>query len=832
MTFAQSIKLAARLLLRDWRAGELHILLFALVIAVAASTSIEFFTDRISRGMDQQSAEFLGGDLVLSSSRQVEQAWLAEASSNRLQVVQVLSFASMLLKDEKLQLGGIKAVSEGYPPRGQIRVSDTPFAKGHEINAIPEPGQAWLDSRLFASLDIVPGDIVRIGEYGFVVSQVLTFEPGSSVNFLGVAPRVLINMTDVGATRVVQPGSRLNYQYLFTGEQNEISDYADWLRPQLQAGQSMAGMGEGQRMLGAALERAHLFLGLAVMAVILLAGVAIAMASRRYSERHFDMSAMLRCLGASQNELLRLYMPQLLLIGLLGSGMGVLLGWLAQYGLIYLLSDLLPGAPSSTGWVPVINGFATGVVILTGFSLPPLMGLKSVPPLRVLRRDLIPLPPTAWLVYLFALLTMVLLMWRYTGNWKLTFAVLAGACVMLLLLGLLALIVMMLPRSQRGKVGVAWRFGLQNLWRRWRVNLMQVMAFALVLMAMAVIALVRTDLIHNWRTQLPEDAANQFAINILPGQVDSFREFLQQKGIGSSALFPMIRGRLSQINGQAASKAVPGEKANDPALNRELNLTWSRQLQADNKIASGHWFDEEDRGEPLLSLEAGFAERLNIQLGDELGFDIQGQLLTARVSSIRTVRWDSMQPNFFIIFSQGVLEDLPATWMTSFYLPPGQHSLLLQLVNRFPAVTLIDLNHLMGQVQGILQQVTMAVEYVLMFVLLAGLVVLFAALQASLDERLYEGALLRSLGASRAQLRSGHLAEFMALGLMAGLVAAMGTEVLSWLLYSRLLQLDYGFNWPLWLLLPVIGALIVGAAGYWGTRVVVRHSPLAVFYRL
>lgn len=832
MTFSQSTKLAVRLLLRDWRAGELHILLFALLIAVAASTSIEFFTDRISRGMDQQSAEFLGGDLVLGSGRQVEQAWLTEASSNRLQVVQVLSFASMLLSENQLQLGGIKAVSKGYPPRGQIRVSDTPFAEGYEINAIPEPGHAWLDSRLFASLDLVLGDIVRIGEYGFVVSKVLTFEPGNSVNFLGVAPRVLINMADVGATRVVQPGSRLDYQYLFTGEQSGISDYADWLRPQLQAGQRMTGVGEGQRMLGAALERAHLFLGLAVMAVILLAGVAIAMASRRYSERHFDMSAMLRCLGASQNELLRLYIPQLLLIGLLGSGMGVLLGWLAQYGLMYLLLEMLPGAPAATGWVPVINGFATGMVILTGFSLPPLIGLKSVPPLRVLRRDMVPVPAAAWLIYAFALLTLVLLMWRYTNNWTLTLAVLAGASVMLLLLGFLALLVMALPRSQSGKVGVAWRFGLQNLWRRWRVSMTQIMAFALVLMAMAVIALVRTDLIHSWRAQLPEDAANQFAINILPDQVDSFGEFLQQRGIGSSALFPMTRGRLSQINGQAATSAVAASAANDNALNRELNLTWSRQLQADNKITSGRWFDEQDSGESLLSIEAGLAGRLDIHLGDELGFDIQGQLLTARVSSIRTVRWDSMQPNFFIIFSQGVLDDLPATWMTSFYLPPGQHSLLLQLVKQFPAVTLIDLNHLMGQIQGILQQVTMAVEYVLVFVLLAGLVVLFAALQASLDERLYEGALLRSLGASRAQLRSGHLAEFMALGLMSGLVAAMGAEVLSWLLYSRLLQLDYSFKWSLWLLLPVVGALIVGAAGYWGTRRVVRQSPLAVFYRL
>jgi putative ABC transport system permease protein len=832
MTFSQSMKLAVRLLVRDWRAGELHVLLSALVIAVAASTSIEFFTDRISRGMDQQSAEFLGGDLVLSSSRPVEQSWLTEASSRRLQVVQVLSFASMVLNGDQLQLGGIKAVSKHYPPRGQVRVASIPFAQGQAVNTIPKPGMAWLDSRLFASLGIALDDEIRIGESDFIVSQVLAFEPGSPVNLLGVAPRVLINMADVGATRVVQPGSRLTYQYLLAGEQSRILNYADWLGPRLQAGQQLAGGGKRQRMLGTALERAQLFLGLSVMAAMMLAGVAIAMASRRYSERHFDMSAMLRCLGASQGELLRLYVPQLLFIGLLGSAMGVLLGWLAQYGLMYLLADLLPGVPATTGWQPVFNGFATGMVILTGFALPPLVALKSVPPLRVLRRDLLPMPPASWLIYAMALAAIILLMWRYTDNWRLIFTLLAGASVMLLVLGILALFVMMLPRFQSRRVGVAWRFGLQNLWRRRRVNLVQIMAFALVLMAMAVIALVRTDLLHSWRTQLPNDAPNQFVINILSDQVEDFSKFLQQQDISSSTLYPLVRGRLSTIDGASANQAVPGEAANDNALNRELNLTWSQQLQPDNKIVEGRWFEEQDIGKARVSVETELARRLNIKLGDELGFDIHGKLLNARVTSIRTVHWDSLRPNFFIMFPPGVLEGLPATWMTSFYLPSGQESLLLELARQFPAATLIDLNHLLGQVQSILQQVTMAVEYVLVFVLLAGLVVLFAALQASLDERLYEGALLRALGGSRSQLRSGHLAEFLALGLMSGLVAAIGTEVLSWQLYSRLLQLDYSFKWQVWLMLPVAGAAIIGAAGYWGTRIVVRQSPLAVFYRL
>ncbi len=832
MTLPQSMKLAVRLLLRDWRAGELRILLSALVIAVASSTSIEFFTDRISRGMDQQSAQYLGGDLLLSSSRPVEQGWLTQASFHRLQMVRTLFFVSMLLSGDKLQLGGVKAVSKDYPLRGQVRIADAPFAQGYEIKAIPDPGQAWLDSRLFTSLDIRMGDRIRIGEFDFLVSHALKFEPGVSADLLGVAPRVLINKADVDATRVVQPGSRLTYQYLLTGEPNQVEDYANWLRPQLRAGQQLIAVGRGQRVLGQALERARLFLGLSVMAAILLAGVAIAMASRRYSERHFDMSAMLRCLGASQHELFYLYIPQLILIGLLGSGMGVLLGWWAQYGLIYLLSELLPEVPTTTGWKPVINGFTTGMVILTGFALPPLIALKSVPPLRVLRRELLPTPVAGWLIYTLALVTVVGLMWRYTDNWKLTFIVLAGTAGMLLVLATMTLAVMILPRSRHSGVSVAWRFGLRNLGRRRRVNIVQIMAFALVLMAMGIIALVRSDLLHSWQTQLPGDAPNQFAINILPDQVDSLSGFLDRHGISSSALYPLVRGRLSQINGESANQAVTDEAADDNALNRELNLTWGQQLQSDNKIISGRWFEQQDKGKPLISIEAELAKRLDIGLGDELDFDIHGQSVSARVLSLRTVRWDSLRPNFFIIFSQGLLEDLPATWMTSFYLPPGQESLLLELTSRFSSVTLIDLNHLLGQIQHIIHQVTMAVEYVLMFVLLAGLVVLYAALQASLDERLYEGALMRALGASRVQLRSGHIVEFTTLGLMSGLVAAIGTEMTGWLLYSRLLQLDYSFKWQLWLALPLAGALIVGVAGYWGTRMVVQQNPLAVFYRL
>jgi putative ABC transport system permease protein len=375
-------------------------------------------------------------------------------------------------------------------------------------------------------------------------------------------------------------------------------------------------------------------------------------------------------------------------------------------------------------------------------------------------------------------------------------------------------------------VGVAWRFGLNNLWRRTRTSVSQMLAFGLTLMAMAVIAQVRTDLLTTWQTQLPDDVANHFAVNILPEKVAALRGFLGERGIPASRLYPMVRGRLVTINAQAVRQAVTKEARGDNALNRELNLTWSTHLQEDNAIEAGRWWQPADAGQRLVSVESQLAGRLGIGIGDELGFAVGAETFTARVVSLRSVQWDSFRPNFYMIFPPGVLDRLPSTYMTSFYLPASAKHTLVDLVREFPAVTVLELDLIIAQVERIFRQVTLAVEYVLVFVLLAGFAVLFAALQASLDERLYEGALLRALGGSRRQLRTGHLAEFATLGLLAGLMAAAGTECLAWLLYTRLLHLEYSWQWPVWIAAPPAGMLLVGAAGYWGTRAVVNRSPL------
>jgi len=632
----------------------------------------------------------------------------------------------------------------------------------------------------------------------------------------------------VAKAAILQPGSRVSYQYYFAGREQALQRYKKWLQPKLEPSHRLIDVREGRPTVGAALDRAEQYLGLASLVAVLLAGVAIAMGARRYSERHFDMSAVMRCLGAGQRDILALFVPQLLWLGILGGIVGVALGFVLQFGLFYLLRGLLPAVLPTPGIMPVFIGFLTGITVLAGFALPPVLRLREVPALRVLRRELAPMPLRGWLVYGAALTAMGLLMWRYTGSAALTLSVMGGAILALLLLGLVALGLLRISRALHRGVGVAWRYGLNNLWRRPMLSVSQILAFGMTLMAMALIAIVRGDLLSTWQTQLPAEAPNNFVVNVLPDRVTDFHAFITEHHIKSARLYPMVRGRLADINSESLRERIrPGENGSG-AVRRELNLTWSDTLPGDNTITAGKWFSAEDKGKPLVSVEARLAERLGIKLGDELTFSFGGDELKVRVDSLRSVQWDSFRPNFFMIFPSGVLDPYPATYMTSFYLPRERKGELAQMIRKFPAVTVIDLDRIMEQVRRILAQVTLAVEYVLVFVLLAGFAVLYAALQASLDERLYEGALLRTLGASRGQLRSGHLAEYALLGALSGLLAAGGAELIAFILYREVFHLEYTLQWWLWGVLPLIGAMLIGVAGFIGTRRVVQKSPLVV----
>ena len=822
------IRLALRLLWRDWRAGELRLLFAALVLAVTATSAIGFFTDRLQRGMVSQAASLLGGDLLLQGARAPEAGWLEEARARGLVHSRVLEFPSVVARGEQLQLSGIRAVATGYPLRGELRVAEAPYGAEHAMAEVPPAGEVWVEARLLPLLDMAVGESLELGEVSLRVSGVLAFEPGPGGGFFALAPRVLMNQQDLAAAGVLQPGSRVAYQDFFAGSAAALTGYRDWLEPRLDPGQRLVDVRGGQSAVGGALERAEQYLGLASLVAVLLAGVAIAMGARRYAERHFDVSAMLRCLGAAQRDILTLFLPQLLVLALLGSALGILLGYVAQGGLLYLLRELLPARLPAPGPLPVLLGLLTGLIVLAGFALPPVLRLRQVPALRVLRRELAPMPLRGWLVYGAALAAMGLLMVRYTGSVSLTLGLIGGTLAALALLVLPAWLLLRASRLLRPGLGATWRQGFQHLWRQPLLSVSQILAFGLTFMAMALIALVRGDLISSWQHQLPAETPNHFVVNLLPDRLEAFQAFLQARDIEDSGLYPLVRGRLAAIEGEdPAHRVAEGEEV-PGAINRELNLTWSRELPKGNQLVAGRWWSPDREGEAVVSMEAGLAQRLGARLGDELRFSFGAQTLEVTVTSLRSLRWDSFHPNFFMIFPPGLLDDQPATYMTSFYLPEAAKGELAVLLREFPALTVIDLDRILDQVHAILRQVTLAVEFVLLFVLLAGFAVLYAALQASLDARLQEGALLRTLGASRRQLRAGHVAEFGLLGLLAGLLAALGTELVARLLYGRVFDLVYEVQWWLWGLLPLGGALVVGIAGVWATRSVVRQSPLVV----
>jgi putative ABC transport system permease protein len=831
MRTVNTARLALRLLRRDWRAGELRILAAAVVIAVGSVTAIGFFSDRINRAMTGQSAELVGADLRLVSPQPPPPDWLKTAVADGLRQTQTLSFASVVVHGDAMQLASILAVDSAYPLRGTVRTAPALFAPDTATHGIPAAGTAWVEPRILQALGIAAGARIEIGDAKFTVTRVLTYEPGRAGGPFSFAPRVLIAQADVTRTAIVQPGSRVTYTDLFAGDEADLMRFKTWLTPRLEPNHRLLDVRDDKSNVGHALARAERYLGLTSLLAVILAGVAIAMGAQRYSERHFDMSALLRCHGATQRDILALYLPQMLVLGLVTSAAGCALGWLTQSLVIYLLRDLLPTVVPAPGIAPVVFGILTGLITLAGFALPPVLRLKQVPPLRVLRRELVPLPPAAWVVYGGAAATVFLLMWRYTDNIALTLSVLAGGVAVVLALALLAGMLLALSRRLPQRVGVAWRFGLNNLLRRTRTSIGQILAFGLALMAMAVIVLLRTDLLSTWQTQLKPDTPNYFAFNILPQDVSGTQRFFTAHGIQASAIYPMVRGRLTAINDAPVTQAVTKEESDNDALRRELNLTWTDTVPPDNALVRGAWWSSKTAKDGV-SVEERLADKLGIKLGDELGFTIAGEPLSARVSSIRSVQWDSFHPNFYMIFPPGLLDRYPATYLTSFYLPSDRQNLLTTLVRTFPAVTVLDMDQVLSQVRTIFAQVASAIELVLLFVLAAGFAVLYAALAASLDERFHEGALLRTLGATRRQLRAAHLAEFALIGVLAGVVAAIGTELIAYLLYTQAFDLEYRFKWPVWVAAPVLGGVLIGLAGFFGTRRVVQRSPLVVLREL
>ncbi|UVK84939.1 ABC transporter permease [Pseudomonas sichuanensis] len=828
LPFLRLCALSLRQLLRDARASEVRVLFFALLVAVAASTAIGYFGSRLNGAMQLRASEFLGADLVLQGSAPATAQQIADGTVLGLRHAQVVEFTSVVGGDNGIQLSSIKAADAAYPLRGQLRSAAAPYA-AETPGGGPAPGEAWVEPRLLAALGLSVGDSIDVGMKTLRMSRVLTYEPDRANNFYSLTPRVLMNLADLEATGVIQPGSRVSYRELWRGDIDALAQYRTTAEASLAANQRLLDTRDGNRQIGGALGKAERYLNMASLVAVLLAGVAVALSASRYAARRLDASALLRCLGLSRHQALGLYCLQLAMLGTVAALGGALLGWLAQLGLFRLLEGLLPSQLPPGGLAPALAGIGTGLVALAGFALPPLAALGRVPPLRVLRRDLLPTPTSSWLVYGAALLALGLIMWRLSLDLLLTFALLGGGLIAALLLGGLLLLGLRSLRQLLAGAPLAWRLGLGQLLRHPLAAAGQALAFGLILLAMGLVALLRAELLDNWQAQLPKDAPNHFVLNILPDERQPFTERLAQINATSAPLYPVIPGRLTHINEQPVRQLVSKESTGERAIQRDLSLTWAAELPQGNALSAGNWWQRapQDAAIPGVSVEAELAQSLNLQLGDLLTFDIGGQQRQARVSSLRTVHWDSFQPNFYMIFQPGTLQGLPATYLTSFYLAPGHDQEVVALSRAFPAATILQVDALLGQLRSILAQVTLAVEYVLLFVLAAGLAVLFAGLQATLDERIRQGALLRALGAARPLLVKARRIEFGLLGAVSGLLAAVGCELITWALYRYAFDLHWAPH--LWLLgLPLAGAVLVGGAGVIGTRRALNASPLAV----
>ena len=819
--------LAARQLLRDARAGELRVLFFALLVAVAASSAIGYFSARLNDAMLLRASEFLAADLRLSGSSPASQEQIDTGLKLGLDHAQAVEFSSVVAAQEGIQLASVKAANSLYPLRGELRSAAEPYAP-EEVGSGPRPGEVWAEARLMVALNLKIGDELEIGAKTLRLSRVLTYDPDTAGDFYSLTPRVLMHLDDLAATEVVQPGSRVRFRELWRGDANALAAYRQAVEASLEPNQRLDDARDGNRQVGGALGRAERYLNLASLAAVLLAGVAVALSAARFAARRFDASALLRCLGLSRREALALFGLQLALLGLIACLIGALLGWAGQHVLFYLLRGLIPDdLPPADLW-PALAGMATGLVALAGFALPPLAALGRVPPLRVLRRDMLPIPASSWLVYGAALIALGLIMWRLSLDLRLTLALLGGGLLAALLLGGLLLLGLQSLRRLLQRAALPWRLGLGQLLRHPLAAAGQALAFGLILLAMALIALLRGELLDTWQDQLPEDAPNHFALNVLPAERDAFAARLAELSPHPAPLYPVVPGRLIMINGEPVRQLVTKESRGERAIQRDLSLTWAEDLPSDNLITAGNWWGAAHASElPGVSVESELAESLQLKLGDQLRFNVGGIERDAQVTSLRQVDWDSFQPNFYMIFEPQTLQDLPATYLTSFYLPPGQDAELVALSRAFPSVTLLQVDALLAQLRSILAQVTLAIEYVLLFVLAAGITVLLAGLQATLDERIRQGALLRALGAERKLLISARRAEFGLLGAAAGLLAALGCELVSFLLYRYAFDMSWQPH-PWLLLLPLIGALLIGLAGVLGTRRALNASPLSV----
>ncbi len=824
----RAIAFALRGFLRELRSGEVLVLLAAVALAVAAITAVGFLTDRIGKAVARQANEVLAADLRLRSQTPIPEVWKDSAAGFGLQTAETQRFPSVVFAGDESALTSVNAVSDEYPLRGMLRIADTLFGEQREVNGVPGPGEAWADGALLARVGADVGDSLSVGAVDLTVTAVLTYRPDQSIGFASLAPTLLMNIADVAPSGLVGEGSRVRYALLVAGRAEQVAAFNDAIEDELPDSVRIRSAEDSSERVYNAADRAQRFLSLTAVISLLLSAVAVAMSARRFALRRMDTVALMKSLGATQGFVIAVALSQLVMLGMLGVVIGSVVGYVAEEFLSWLLADLIARDLPDPGLRPVILACGSAIVLLIGFALPSLLQLRSTPPLRVLRHDEMPPAPSRLLVAGLALAAVAALLYRSVGDARMLVIIIGGIIVIAACLYAVGRALVTTMSRFRSGVGVAWRYGLANVARRGRSSAIQVVAFGLGLTVLLLLTIVRTDLLEGWRQTLDENAPNHFMINVQPDERGSVAGLLQDAGIDVPEFVPLVRARMTEINGTSVKeRSYPSEDGRWFA-NREANLSWARELSPSNELIDGEWWPQDYSGPALASIEEEVALETGLGIGDRLRFQVAGRDVDVEIRSLRKVNWDSFQPNFFVVLSPGVIEDMPTTYIASMRVEVTQQAALVTLVRRHPSISVIDLDSILKQVREIIDKASLAVQAVFVFTLAAGIAVLFAAVQSTIDERRFESAMLRALGAQKRTVFAGVMTEFAALGIAAGVLASAGASILAGIVAIQLFDLPYRFDPLLWIAGLTAGVVLVCGSGFVAARGSVVAPPVDV----
>jgi len=818
-----------KLLKRDWVGGQLGLIAVALVLAVAVVTSITLVADRVEKALNRETSSFLAADLVINSSKAFSENYISKAVSTNLQSARVLEFSSMLFNGDDSNLASVKAVESTYPLRGKLTVSDVAFTADEndwlKTTNTPLPGEVWISERLIPLLNIQMGDMLEVGQANLKATKILVAEPDAATGFSAFGARVLMNIADIERSQVIQPGSRVRYKLLVAGDEADVALFANWVDTNDSPHERIILPQNSQENLQSTLKKGRQFLLLAGSVGVMLAAIALALASHRYATRHINQVALFKSWGLRAKHIRRLYFSQCFLLALIATLLGLIFGWGLHHLLLGSVADLLPQGIPAADAKPFYAAFVTGIACLLGFALPAIWHLPTIPPLRVLRRDIDISFTSQGVRLLIGVLVILLLVIWYSGSLSMAVYFLLGLFTVCLVTAVFGYFLLKIGKHVSRWAGSTWRLALANLWRRRSQTLLQMVAFAATTLLLLVMITLRTSLIDEWKMTMPSNAPNHFVVNVAPHEVQPVNKLLQDRSFTPQAWYALVRARITGINGKTLSEEM---QRRSESVRREVNLSAADMLPLDNKVIRGKWWDElrgssEDKG---VSVEAKVAKDLNLQLGDSITFSVGGQILTTTVSSVRTLKWENMQPNFYFLFPSGVLDKYPNMSITSVFIPREKKMVVNDVLKKYPTIAVIDLDEIINTVRKIIDRVTLGLELMLLLILACGGLVMFAAISSSFDERLQESAILRTLGSKRKTILGVLGIEFALLGLLSGLIAAIGAETVIYFMQTRMFQIPHSLHPEIWLLGPIGGALIIGVLGLLRSRSIVTVPPL------